>query len=368
MERQPLRFIDRELLPYLVDVTRRFSKYVGGNEKEIVLIPNVTTAINTVIDSYAKKMEKEGSNKWILTLDICYGSVKKIINSYKDLKNKQLNIQLPFTKEEIIKYIRNKIEEFKEEGIEFELAVFDHITSNTACLLPIKELTELAHEFGIKVFIDGAHALGLIEHLHLKELGVDFYCGNFHKWFFSPKGAAFLYVKEEYQYFIEALIKSHGYGSGFHSQFIWDGCRDYSSILTIPNCIWFWENILNRYDARGYIANLAVEVIELLSNAWGTKLLFEDPAVIVSNMFLFELPYSAWCTLPSLFPEEKCFQTGELNSTYAKAIQDQLFIKSNVEVPIKFIQSKLYVRVSIHVYNKLEDYRTLTSSMLSLWI
>ena len=75
---------------------------------------------------------------------------------------------------------------------------------------------------GVQVLVDGAHALGAVP-LSLRDLGADFYVSNAHKWFCNPKGAAFLYVRKELKSSIHPLIVSHGYGSGFNSEFIWAG-------------------------------------------------------------------------------------------------------------------------------------------------
>lgn len=75
---------------------------------------------------------------------------------------------------------------------------------------------------GVQVLVDGAHALGTLP-LCLRDLGADFYVSNAHKWFCSPKGAAFLYVRKELQSSIHPLLISHGYGFGFNSEFMWAG-------------------------------------------------------------------------------------------------------------------------------------------------
>lgn len=75
---------------------------------------------------------------------------------------------------------------------------------------------------GVQVLVDGAHALGALQ-LDLRKLDADFYVSNAHKWFCSPKGAAFLYVRRDLKPSIHPLVISHGYGSGFNSEFIWAG-------------------------------------------------------------------------------------------------------------------------------------------------
>jgi isopenicillin-N epimerase len=77
-------------------------------------------------------------------------------------------------------------------------------------------------------------------------LGVDVYTGNFHKWLCTPKGSAFLYVRPEEQGWVESLIISWGWGrkgvlepSSFVQRNEWQGTRDPSAFLAVPDAIAF---------------------------------------------------------------------------------------------------------------------------------
>ena len=70
--------------------------------------------------------------------------------------------------------------------------------------------------------VDGAHALGALQ-LDLRELQVDYYVTNCHKWFCASKGCAVLYVKKPLQDEINGPNISHGYGHGFQSEFSYVG-------------------------------------------------------------------------------------------------------------------------------------------------
>ena len=48
------------------------------------------------------------------------------------------------------------------------------------------------------------------------------------------------------------------------------------------------------------------------------------------------------------------------SSIQAKAVQDFLY-SNHIEVPIKCIDGRLYVRISCHVYNNTEDYEKLAN-------
>ncbi len=41
-------------------------------------------------------------------------------------------------------------------------------------------------------------------------------------------------------------------------------------------------------------------------------------------------------------------------------LQDYLHFQHAIEVPIKVVQGKMYVRVSVHIYNEMKDYEILS--------
>lgn len=74
VERQPVRFLDRELLSLLGHVNRRLANFVGSDPTNIVLLPNVTTAINTVLKSMAWR-----AGDIVYFFNTCYYTVKKLL-------------------------------------------------------------------------------------------------------------------------------------------------------------------------------------------------------------------------------------------------------------------------------------------------
>lgn len=87
--------------------------------------------------------------------------------------------------------------------------VISHITSATAQLFPVAEVARWARSRGLWSVVDGAHGPGHAD-LNLEKLGVDFYMGNLHKWLWSPKGAALLWVAPACQSLIKPYVVSWG--------------------------------------------------------------------------------------------------------------------------------------------------------------
>ena len=74
-------------------------------------------------------------------------------------------------------------------------AVIDHILSQPAVQIPIKEAIGLCRLHGVtEVAVDGAHAIGNIPGgLDVSTLGADWYYSNLHKWGFAPHTCCLLH-------------------------------------------------------------------------------------------------------------------------------------------------------------------------------
>mgnify|MGYP003387206284 CR=1 FL=1 len=176
------------------------------------------------------------------------------------------------------------------------ILLLDSITSNTAIAMPIKEICRQCRAVNpdIIIIIDGAHALFTVpiylgdrseeeeqEEESLSSL-IDIYITNNHKWMCSTKGSGLLWMKDKYSEYFDPLVVSHGYirsapvpvpvsGDVYNMEkkantpslasspqshgdedyrllngLVWDGCRDYNSILSLPLTILAW-NLINYY-------------------------------------------------------------------------------------------------------------------------
>ena len=71
-----------------------------------------------------------------------------------------------------------------------------HTVFITGLIMPLKELSRLAHEKGILILADSAHGIGMLD-LSMKELGIDFFMSSPYKWLGAPTGIGLLYVRKE---------------------------------------------------------------------------------------------------------------------------------------------------------------------------
>jgi selenocysteine lyase/cysteine desulfurase len=347
MEAQPLRFIDRQLLPLLVFTVRRLAKLLRVHPKELVLVPNATTALNSVFRSL-----KLQPGDRILTLDTGYGATKKMLSyvcSASGAVVDELPVVFPVSgDDEVVSLVRSYLRKLKRSGelSRVKLAVFDMVCSNSALVLPVQRLCELCTEMGVDTFVDGAHTLGS-HPLDVSALGCCYFTANAHKWLCSAKGAAVLYVRADRVEGVVPAVISHGHGGGsLLSEFVWQGLMDYGPWLSLHTAIDFWTKTgWNRLRAQ--LHGLVRQGAALLMERWNSDALADE------SMF-----GTMWCVRVS---GPRVPRSGR----EAVELQDALYAQ-RIEVPVKHLQNRLYVRVSAHIYNTIEDFERLAEAVLAL--
>lgn len=76
-----------------------------------------------------------------------------------------------------------------------KLVVVNHVSNSLGTINPVKEITDLAHDAGAVVLIDGAQAAAHLR-IDVQELDCDFYCISGHK-MYGPTGTGVLYGKRD---------------------------------------------------------------------------------------------------------------------------------------------------------------------------
>jgi cysteine desulfurase/selenocysteine lyase len=76
-----------------------------------------------------------------------------------------------------------------------KLVAVNHVSNAIGTINPIKQMIDLAHEVGAKVFIDGAQSIAHFE-IDVQALDIDFFAFSAHK-LFGPTGVGVLYGKRD---------------------------------------------------------------------------------------------------------------------------------------------------------------------------
>lgn len=345
MERQPARFLLRELsalsgasdrpVPRLREAAGAVARFVGAKGQDLVFVDNATTGVNAVLQSLDLRPGDE-----ILITNLAYGAVANAARFVAERAGARLvTVALPFPLSDKAPLVSAVAEALTPRT---RLAILDHITSETALVLPLAEMAAPCRAAGVPVLADGAHAPGAIP-LDIPSLGVDYYTGNLHKWALAPKGCGFLWVAPERQPDLHPPVISWGLGQGFTQAFDWVGTKDPTPYLSAPAaldllCEWGWEAM------RAYNHRLAWDAALMLTSRWG----FEPPAP--------EAMVGCMVTLPLPVPLGKTREE-------AARLQYTLLYAHRLEAPILCRDERLWVRISAQVYNELEDVERLVRAV-----
>jgi isopenicillin-N epimerase len=349
MEQQPLQFLAHELEGRLYDVKECLSAFIGTTPNNIVLQPNATTGVNTVLQSI-----KLNEGDEILTTNHVYGACLNALNH--KAKNEKLNIVIaniayPIIDEDAI--IGAIVEKVTNRT---KLALIDHITSASGIIFPIEKITQILQEKGVDVLVDGAHAPGQLP-LNLDKLAAAYYTGNCHKWICSPKGSAFLYVRSDKQQQIKPIQYSHypdrPQDNNWTSNFIWDGTHDFSPLLCIPKAIEFMGSLFdNGWEGlRSHNHQMAIAARKMIAEKTGGFL--PCPDNMVGQFANINLPDGE-------LPAYRFF--------YEPILKRELLDKYFIEVPIMFFPKppKQFVRIACQAYSSMEQFEYLANCINEL--
>jgi isopenicillin-N epimerase len=238
------------------------------------------------------------------------------------------------------------------------LAMIDHVTSNSALILPVNQIIRELEARGVDTLVDGAHAPGMLP-LNLRELNPAFYTANLHKWVCAPKGAAFLWAREDKQADLQPPVISHGNNrprpgfTPFQNRFDWAGTLDPTPWFCVAEAFRWLENLLpgGWRELRQHNHDLAVNARRLLCKR--LQVAPPCPERLLGSMTTIPLP--------------ERFQ-GVRASGKIDAEQLQLYDRFGIEVPFSRTGSpeRRWFRVSAQIYNSLEEFEYLAEALQAI--
>jgi isopenicillin-N epimerase len=337
VERHPSRFLLRELqgempMPWrsasrLREAITDVAAFLHVQPGDLVFVPNVTNGINAVLGSAPLARGDE-----VVITELAYGAVKLAAKAYCDRAGATVKIAaIDFPVRDSGDVVDAIVRELTPRT---KLVVVDHVTAQTALVLPVAAVAGECRRRGVPVLVDGAHAPGS-RMVDIASLGVDYYAANLHKWAHAPRGCGILWAPPERQAALHAPIVSWGRDRGFLREFEHVATGDPTSFLSAPEgiaCLREWD-----FDACvRYMHGLAWEAGEMLADRWGSR--FETPRAMVGAMVTVALPESAGST-----------------DEDAARLRLALLVDDRIEVQLHAWRGRLWTRVSAQVYNDAAD-------------
>jgi len=312
LERQPVEFLALERsFPARLDAARvALASYLRTNADDLAFATNASSAVNAVARSLALAPGDE-----VLMGDNEYGGME-LLWEYVARRTGATLVRRAF--DDLVPGARTRV-------------VFcSHVEWSSGRVNDVGELCRRARDAGALSIVDGAHAPGQID-LDLEAIGADMYAGNCHKWLCAPKGSGFLYARPDAQRLIDPLVVSWDWadGAAFHELHRWQGTRDPSAFLAVPDAISFqathdWASVRARCHALLEDANFGLEPLtDDFVQMRGFRLEHDDP--------------------PSL--------------------KRRLYEDHRIEVPIFETRQGWVLRVSVQAYNDAADLVALSSAL-----
>ncbi len=336
LEAAPMRFMVLDWQGELDRARAALAAFVRAPDDQLVFMPNATSGVATAL---AAARIEPGDD--LLTTDHAYRACRNQLNRLAAARGARVvvaELPWPFDPAAAVAAIRRAVTP------KTTLALLDHITSPSACVLPLEDV--LAVLPGVQVLVDGAHAPGQID-LDIGALlakGVTWYAGNNHKWMCAPKGTGFLVTTTA----VRPLVTSHGaspeYGppNRLHAELDWMGTYDPAAHFAVATAIRTVADLGGGWPAtRWHNHMLALELCDRLG---GTPVAPPD-SLGAMVAFPIELPAGITC----------------------RSLEDQL-LRDGYEVPVVDFFKGPLLRVSAHLYTEPGDADALAAKLHALGV
>ncbi|KDQ57332.1 hypothetical protein JAAARDRAFT_35958 [Jaapia argillacea MUCL 33604] len=368
IEANPDRFLRLTFASQLEVVRSRVAELLKVHTDEIVVVPNASHGVNTVLRNFDWRKEDI-----IIGATTTYGAVTNTIQYLSDIHPhptiSTFHLEFPTTHEDILLRWRKHLNSLpahlspsshpdpstpSPSTLPKVVAVIDSIISNPGVLLPWREMVKICQEEGVWSVVDGAHSIGQEVGIDLGSLGVDFMVSNCHKWMYAKRGCAVLYVPKRNQRIIKSAIPTGWFykspsdpdAPNFVPQFTWTGTTDMVPYLSIGPALDFRKWIGGEEKINAYCHNLAVAGGKRLAEILGTSVMENDKGELTVNMVNVELP------LPGV-PF-----TPEVTMT----LQTKLMYEWNCYAAHYLHNGRWWTRCSAQIWNQISDFDYLGSA------
>jgi isopenicillin-N epimerase len=353
LEREPVRFLDRELEGHLDAARHDVGTFLGANPDDLAFVPNTTTGVSTIL---ASRRFDPGDE--LLACDHEYNATLNALRAAAARDGATVvMVRVPFPVSDPSQVVEAFVEAVTPRT---RLALVSHVTSPTALVMPVAALVRELDRRGVDTLVDGAHAPGMVT-LDLEALGAAYWTGNGHKWLCAPKGSGILHVRADLRAGVRPLVVSHAANtertdrSGFHLGFDWTGTGDPTPYLAMPAAIRF--------------------VGGLHEDGWSGLMASNAALARLGRDRLCEALGIPWPAPDTMLGSMAAVPLADVAPTVASArhLQAALFDEDRVEVPVLAFPvmaaepaggpTQVLVRISAQRYNRPEEYAWLAERL-----
>ncbi|OZG66605.1 aminotransferase class V [Bifidobacterium hapali] len=354
MEQAPCQWF-QELPPLLADARERTADLLGVDRAALAFVPNASAGATVVCDSLRLKPGDE-----ILVSDMGYGAVvmgaeRHALRSGATMR--VVHIPIDADDDAIVAAFAAGMTEHTR------LVIVDEITSATAMLFPVARIVATAHERGIRVLVDGAHAPGLIPGNPM-ELGAEYWTGNLHKFVCNPRATAVLAAAPSVADELYPLIDSWGRDLPYPQRFDEQGTGDYTAWLCAPVTLAYLEREFGWDRIRTYANSLADWAQQLIANAFAANDACGDGSTVrTADDYVVRLANPAPAMRLVRLPEGLV-----RNDQDAAVVRRQVIQQFGFEATFTSFDGVGYMRLSAYIYNTADDYRRFADEIVPVLV
>ena len=341
-ERNPHRFNRIELPELIAGARADAAAYLGIRADACALVRNASEGFSAVLQSLDLRAGDE-----IVLATHGYGAMRIASNHWatrRGIAVVDATFPVGASDDEIIAAYLGAV------GERTRLVVLDAITSPTATVLPVAATAAAVADRApwARVFVDAAHVPGSMP-ADIEQLGVAYWIGNLHKWAYTPRGSALMWVAEPLRDTTFPSLLSWQLPDGFPRSFDYPATWDYSGWLAIGDGVNFWTAI-GGWDRVEQLSALADAGQRIVADALGTGL-DRLPVHPAPTMRMVRLPSSV--TLRTRDDVDALYErlSGEYRIEAIPTAQDGIG----------------YLRLAAAPYNTEDDYRALADAVASLF-
>jgi isopenicillin-N epimerase len=333
-ERNPHRF-NRVELPDLIAAARsRAAAFLGLDAGACALVRNVSEGVSAILGSLDLRPGEQ-----VVLARHGYGAVRIAAEQHaarQGIEVVDAGFPVGASEEQIVEAYR------AATTPRTRLVVVDAITSPTAAVLPV---AAVAAQVSAPVLVDAAHVPGSLP-TDIPAIGAAYWIGNLHKWAYTPRGTAVLWVAEDRRGTTYPSVLSWQLPDGFPRSFDYPATWDYSGWLAIGDGLDFWHGI-GGWDRVAVLSALVDAGQAIVADALGTSTAgLGTPA---PTMRLVPLPPGV-ATTPA-----------DVDALYRR-LSDEY----RIEVAPVSVDGAGFLRVAAAPYTMLDDYRALAEAVATI--
>ena len=326
-------------------------------DDQICLVENATVASVAIARRWSRVIQP---GDVILVLSVVYKALINTLKEYCEAVGAKIEfIDVPFPCDSSLSIVLGVKEQLQKLPKKPRFAFVDHVSSQPAILLPVKDIIKVIRQYGtddMEIAVDGAHSIGSTT-FDVKELGCDWFLSNLHKWGFAVAPTTLIYAaSSSLMKSTTHPITSWAWGQGLASESLFPGTRDFSAILSVPVAMEFlssWRSTLGETSVE-YCHRRVIESAHLLARAWNTETLTPLDPDLIATQAMVRLPVN--------------LRVDDVPGVPGVGIRALLRSKYKVEAAIGNFGPDIgaFIRLSFAIYNTNEDIERLRDGILDI--